>query len=150
MTANNFDKVTQGPFSSWKGDHICLRATNFDDAVAWYQAKLNFRLMSSWKIGEMSFGFLSPAADDATKMELIAGPSIEAGSGSSDPATSFKRSGWHHFCFRVDDVHKAIDELKRRGVNIVTEPRDVKEIASRFALFSDPWGNVMEVIQSIK
>ena len=132
---------------------MCLPAANFHDAVAWYQGKLDFRLMSSWtigEIGEMSFGFLSLAADDAMKMESIAGPRIEARFGSSDPATSFKRSGWHNFCFRVDDVDEAIYELKRRGVNIVTESRDVNEIASRFALFSDPWGNVIEVIQSIE
>ena len=39
--------------------------------------------------------------------------------------------------------------LKRRGVTIVSEPRDVAEIGRRFAFFADPWGNLFEVIQPI-
>ena len=43
----------------------------------------------------------------------------------------------------------AIKELKRRDVRIVSEPRDVPGLALRFAFFSDPWGNLIELTQTI-
>ena len=42
-----------------------------------------------------------------------------------------------------------IDELKRRGVTIVSQPHDVAAMGLRVAFFADPWGNLFEVIQSI-
>jgi len=52
-------------------------------------------------------------------------------------------------CFRVDSVQDTVDELKRRGVTIISEPHDVAAMWLRHALFADPWGNLFEVIQSL-
>jgi glyoxylase I family protein len=51
---------------------------------------------------------------------------------------------------RVDDVDATVDELKRRGVKIVSEPHDVAAMGLRLAFFADPWGNLLEVIAPIK
>jgi lactoylglutathione lyase/glyoxylase I family protein len=47
----------------------------------------------------------------------------------------------------VDDVDATIDELRRRGVTIVTEPFDLPVISRRLAFFADPWGNLFELAQ---
>jgi glyoxylase I family protein len=50
---------------------------------------------------------------------------------------------------RVDNVDHTINELKRRGATIVSEPHDVAAMGLRVAFFADPWGNLFEVIQQI-
>jgi catechol 2,3-dioxygenase-like lactoylglutathione lyase family enzyme len=57
--------------------------------------------------------------------------------------------GWHHISFRIDNVDHTIDELKRRDLTIVAEPRDVAAMGLRVAFFADPWGNIFEVIHAL-
>lgn len=135
------------PFASWKINHAGIRVPDFDIAAAWYSEKLDFRVKLSWSIGEKKFGFLFLATDDSFSLELIAGPGAENRPSYKDLGSSLGMSGWHHVCLRVDNVAEAIAELKRRGVTIISEPRDVREIGRRFAFFADPWGNLFELIQ---
>lgn len=140
---------TLSPFVSWRGDHAGIRVPDFETAVAWYAEKLDFRLTQSCVIGALTFGFLAPIADDHFSVELLAGPGADNRAPYEDLHTSYKLSGWHHVCFRVDSVDDAVAELKRRGVTIVSEPHDVVPMGRRVAFFADPWGNLLEVIQPV-
>jgi catechol 2,3-dioxygenase-like lactoylglutathione lyase family enzyme len=137
------------PFLSWRGEHAGIRVPDFDAAVAWYSDKLDFRLTRSSVVGPTSFGFMSPAADDSFNIELLANPSGAERPSYDDLGGSHNLMGWHHLCFRVDDVSAGIEELKRRGVSIVSPPFDVAAFGIRFAFFADPWGNLFELVQNI-
>ncbi len=50
---------------------------DFDSAVAWYTEKLDFRLIRSLPLRELTYGFLSPAADASFSLEIVAGPGAE-------------------------------------------------------------------------
>ena len=143
------DIKTSSPFASWKVDHVAIRVPNFDEAVAWYADKLDFRLLRSASIGELTFGFVAPATDTHFSIEILAG----AGAADRPPygnlRESYGMSGWHHLGIRVDDVDVAIEELKRRDVRIVREPGDVAVLGLRLAFFADPWGNILEIIAPI-
>lgn len=137
------------PFSAWKIDHAAIRVPVFDDAVAWYRDKLDFRLVLSAPLGERMFAFLeAPAREGKFVVELIAGPA-EPRPAYADLAASFAHAGLHHVAFRVASADVAIDQLRRRGVHIVSEPHDVPVLGLRVAFFADPWSNLFEVIQSI-
>lgn len=138
-----------GPFASFKPYHLGLRVSDFEAAVAWYTEYLDFRLTHRWPVGEKTFGFLTLPADDSFSLELIGGPGANSRPSHENLADTLKLSGWHHLCLQVTSVDDTIAELKRRGVTIVSEPRDVPEIKSRFAFFADPWDNLFEVIQPI-
>jgi catechol 2,3-dioxygenase-like lactoylglutathione lyase family enzyme len=140
---------TPSPFASWKGDHAGIRVPDFDAAVAWYTQKLDFRLTQSCIVGELTFAFLAPAFDDHFSVELLAGPGADKRPPYDDLRASFRLSGWHHVCFRVDSVDDAIEALRHRGVAIVSEPHDVIPMGRRVAFFADPWGNLLEVTQPI-
>jgi catechol 2,3-dioxygenase-like lactoylglutathione lyase family enzyme len=140
---------TSSPFASWQVDHACLRVPEFDSAIAWYTEKLDFRLIRSLPLRDLTYAFLSPATDDSFSFELVAGPGADNRPPYEDLRSSLTLSGWHHIGFRVANVDRAIDELKRRGVTIVSEPHDVAPMGLRLAFFADPWGNLFEVIQSI-
>ena len=140
---------TSSPFASWKVDHMGIRVPNFDVAVAWYTEKLDFQLKHSLPLGVLTYAFLSLAADDSVSVELVAGPGTAPRPCYEDLPSSLKLSGWHHMGFRVDSVEDTVEELKRRGVKIVSEPHDVVAMGLRLAFFADPWANLFEVIQAI-
>lgn len=136
-------------FVSWKGDHVGIRVPDFDAAAAWYSKTLDFRVTHSMPLGEKTLAFLSPAADDAFRIEFIAGPGCSERPSFDQLLDTHSVGGWHHLCFRVHNVDANILELKRRGVRIVSEPRDVPALGIRFAFFSDPWGNLFELVHPI-
>jgi catechol 2,3-dioxygenase-like lactoylglutathione lyase family enzyme len=141
---------TSGPFASWKFEHAAIRVPDFDAAVAWYNEKLDFRLIKSSPLGDKVYGFMtSPAVEISFMVELITGPGAENRPTYEDLASSLKLSGYHHVAFRVNSVDDAIAELKRRDVIIVSEAHDVPKLSLRVGFFADPWGNLFEVIHAI-
>jgi catechol 2,3-dioxygenase-like lactoylglutathione lyase family enzyme len=148
MTASETSPAanTSSPFASWRVDHVGIRVPDFDEAVAWYTGKLDFRLISSTSLGKLTFGFLSPA-DDGFRIEILAGPGAASRPSYDDLHASYDLAGWHHMGMRVASVDEAIAELKRRGVKIVSEPHDVPLLRLRVAFFADPWGNLLEVTE---
>ena len=140
---------TSSPFASWRADHCGIRVPDFDEAIAWYTDTLDFRLLRSVSIGNLTFGFVAPAADDTFSFEIMGGPGAASRPPYENLHESYDLAGWHHVGIRVENVDNAVDELKRRGVKIVSEPHDVAVMGLRLAFFADPWGNLLEVIQSI-
>jgi catechol 2,3-dioxygenase-like lactoylglutathione lyase family enzyme len=141
---------TVSPFASWRVDHAGIRVPNFDAAIKWYTEVLDFRVLNSLPIRDLTFGFIAPAADDTFRIEILAGPGSADRPPYQDLPGSYNMSGWHHLGIRVDNVDAAIEELKRRGVKIVSEPHDVLAMGLRIAFFADPWGNLLEVIASTR
>jgi len=141
---------TSSPFASWKAEHAAIRVADFDAAVDWYTEKLDFRLTRSLPLHDLTYAFLSSAGDVSFSFEVVAGPGAEHRPSYEDLRASLGFSGWHHIGFRVDSVDDTVDELKRRGVTIVSEPHDVPVMGLRLAFFADPWGNLFEVIQSLR
>jgi catechol 2,3-dioxygenase-like lactoylglutathione lyase family enzyme len=138
------------PFASWKFEHAAIRVPDFEAAVTWYTETLDFRLIERVALGEKVYGFLSAPGDDVgLTFELIAGPGADNRLPYEDLGSSLKMSGLHHVGFRVGSVDDTIQELKRRGATIVSEPHDVPKLGLRLAFFADPWGNLFEVIQAI-
>ncbi|MFK3741260.1 VOC family protein [Massilia sp. TN1-12] len=141
--------ASSSPFASWKGDHVGIRVPDFDAAATWYTGKLDFRITHTMPLGEKMLAFLSPPADDDFRIEFIAGPGCGVRPSYEQLGDTHADGGWHHLCLRVDDVDAAIAELKRRDVRIVSEARDAPGLGLRFAFFSDPWGNLIELMQPI-
>ena len=100
-------------------------------------------------MGEKTFGFVSSKADNTFSLELLAGPGASPRPSYKDLLDSHQLAGWHHVCLWVDDVDLSVMALRGRGVAIITEPQDVPELNVRFAFFTDPWGNLFELIQAI-
>jgi glyoxylase I family protein len=141
---------TSSPFASWKFEHVAIRVPDFEAAVAWYIEKLDLRLMKSSHLGDKTYGFMTPpAVDVGFTLELIAGPGAGDRPAYEDLGSSLKLAGLHHVGLRVSSVDAAVNELKTRGVTIVSEPHDVPKLGLRVAFFADPWGNLFELIEAM-
>jgi len=55
--------------------------------------------------------------------------------------------GYDHLSFEVEDVDRAYEELKARGVEFLYGPRTVEEWRLRLACFRDPDGNILYIIR---
>lgn len=137
------------PFRSWTVDHIAVRVPDFDAAAAWYIEKLNFRVTRTWTQGDMKIGFIAPAGNVGAQFELLGGAGAAPRTIPEKFQDSFGVSGWHHVCFDVDNVDDAVVELKRRGVDVMSEPLDNPRAGRRLAFFRDPWGNVFKITQAL-
>jgi catechol 2,3-dioxygenase-like lactoylglutathione lyase family enzyme len=65
--------------------------------------------------------------------------------------TGVRRSGWNHMAWEVADVDETYAELSARGVPFHVPPEDFPSEAPsmRIAFFTDPDGNVVELIQPL-
>jgi catechol 2,3-dioxygenase-like lactoylglutathione lyase family enzyme len=59
--------------------------------------------------------------------------------------------GWNHIAWEVEDLDQAYAELTARGVSFHVPPEDFppEDPSMRIAFFSDPDGNVLELIQPL-
>jgi catechol 2,3-dioxygenase-like lactoylglutathione lyase family enzyme len=147
MAVFEVPRNTSSPFADLRADHPGLRVPDLDAAVEWYTRTLDFRLTATTEAVGLDWVFLSPPNDDSVSIELAAGPGATDRPGGDDLEASLRMHGWHHFCWRVVDIEATLAELERRGVKIVAGPLEYEPIRRRGALFSDPWGNLFEIIQ---
>ncbi len=145
----NPPKNPASPFAAFRGHHVGVRVPDYEAAKEWYTAKLDFRVLQEWPYGELKLAYLMPANDDDFHLELLAGPIPHARPVTDDLAVSLEYGGYQHICVHVDDVDAALAELRRRGVDIVREPFEIEDISRRLAFLRDPWGNMIEVSETL-
>jgi lactoylglutathione lyase len=56
-------------------------------------------------------------------------------------------NGYGHIALGVDDIYRACDELRKKGVPIVREPGPMKHGRTHIAFIEDPDGYRIELIQ---
>ena len=67
----------------------------------------------------------------------------------ADLGDSLRLAGYHHFCLTVATMEAAIEELRKRGVTVVTEPFYLEAINRKLAFISDPFGNLIELAEPV-
>jgi methylmalonyl-CoA/ethylmalonyl-CoA epimerase len=68
------------------------------------------------KVGDSHIEFIEPNSNDS-------------------PIFNFVKSGggYHHLCFEVKDIHKELEELKKKGATVIVEP--IKGFENRLIAF---------------
>ncbi|MET8008909.1 VOC family protein [Streptomyces sp. NPDC005271] len=145
----NPPKNPASPFASFRGHHVAIRVPDYEGAKVWYTEKLDFRVVREWPYGELRLAYLCPPSDDGFHLELLAGPVPSPNPVLDDLDVSLRRGGYHHVCLSVDDLDRARAELGRRRVDLVGEPFEIEAIGRRLAFFRDPWGNMIELSQTL-
>ena len=132
-----------------KGHHVAVRVPSFEAAVAWYTQKLDFRVVHQWPYADQKLAHLAPANDNDFFIEILGdgNPPPVPKPVYTDLGDSLRLAGYHHFCINVDDMARSVAELRRRGVQIVTEPFELPVIGRKLAFIADPFGNLIELAQ---
>ena len=98
-------------------DHIGIAVKSIDGALKFWESTLGIKCTGVEEVAEQKVktAFL-PVRD--TEVELLEPTSDES------PVAKFiekKGEGIHHLAIRVDDLQKALDELKAQGVRLIDE-----------------------------
>lgn len=122
--------------------HVALLVRDYDEAIEFFTAKLNFRLVED----------IYQAAQD--KRWVVVAPPGSAGStillarASNDTQKAFvgNQSGGRVFLFlSTDDFWRDHEQMQKRGITFVREPKT--EDYGTVAVFEDLYGNLWDLIE---
>ncbi len=121
--------------------HTMLRVNNLDESLKFYCDKLGMKLLRKQDFpgGEFTLAFVGYGSeDDNTVIEL-----------TWNWTTSKYDIGnaYGHVALGVEDIYKACDELKKKGVPVVREPGPMKHGTTSIAFIEDPTGYKIELIE---
>jgi methylmalonyl-CoA/ethylmalonyl-CoA epimerase len=130
-------------------DHVSLNVRDFEAALAWYQAKLGFRVEVAWRVTALNGKRLAYLRLNDTMLELV---EADAGGIGLPEAMSFPdhfaRTGYGHLCFRVENADAVLDGLATEGVptfvRAETYDLDGTPFRRRVGFVKDMEGNVLE------
>jgi lactoylglutathione lyase/glyoxylase I family protein len=137
------------PFASWVGHHAAIRVPDYDVSKRWFVDRLGWRVVQEWMYGELQVAYLAPPGDDQFHVEILGGPGAASQPMYESVDASLTQNGLNHVCIQVTSVDNSLAELRRRGVTLVGEPFELEAIASRLAVFADPFGNLFELKQPL-
>lgn len=98
-------------------DHIGIAVKSIEESLKFYEGILGIKSVAREEVEDQKVitAFL-PLGD--TEVELLQSTSEEG------PIAKFidkKGEGIHHIAFRVDDIEKALEELKAQGIRLIDE-----------------------------
>ncbi len=100
-----------------KVDHIGIAVKNLDEALKFYEDVLGIKCVATETVEEqkVKVAFL-PVGD--TEVELLESTTDDG------PVAKFiekKGEGIQHIAYKVDDIEKALEELKEKGIRLIDE-----------------------------
>jgi len=113
-------------------EHTAIASPDPKRLADWYVAKLDFRINYSYE------GNYFVRAADGSMIEII--PSI-----GPRASQQMKEPGIRHMAITVEDFDAAIEELRKRGVEFLTQANNIQ--GNRLIFFSDGDGNLLHLIQ---
>jgi len=112
-------------------DHIAIAVRDIDKALKFFTEVLNSRPTGEKiELKEEGINFQFLEMPGGLKLELLE-PVDDSGTVGAFIKT--RGEGFHHICFRVQDIEKAIENLKSGGFRIVGENLNPEEYSNRYA-----------------
>ena len=117
--------------------HTCLNVSDLDRSIKFYTSNLHLNLMSRREVKQNNaeIAFLKDESGNAIELTHWRDKKIVEG------------DNFDHIAFEVEDVHAAVETLRKDGVSIAMEPYSLQGSTSRIAFIRDPDGNWLELIQ---
>jgi glyoxylase I family protein len=137
------------PFASWVGHHAAIRVPDYEVSKRWFTERLGWRVTQEWTYGDLQLAYVAPPGDDRFHVEILGGPGAAQQKSYDAVDSSLTQNGLNHVCIQVASVDSSLAELRRRGVTILGEPFELVAINSRLAFFTDPFGNLFELKQTL-
>jgi methylmalonyl-CoA/ethylmalonyl-CoA epimerase len=129
-------------------DHVAIAVEDIDAAIALFQNVLGLAVTHREEIA--GYGVrIATIATGGTDVELVQGITPDS------PITRFvaeRGAGMHHVAFEVDDIHRALAEMRKRGVDLIDQtPRSGKQGSLVAFIHPKATGRVLcELVQNRK
>ncbi len=141
------DSLVAGP-----ADHMCISVADFEGMVKWYKETfgLDEDVADRFEVPESQIKGALLMGPNGFRIEILwREGSVRHSGGHTDPVAAVLDQGYLHWGFLVADLDAALVRIQAAGAKI-THPK--AEMASHnvlFAIFEDPEGNNIEVIQPV-
>lgn len=120
--------------------HTMLRVGNLDNSIGFYTDVLGMRLLrkKDYPDGKFTLAFVGYGGEsDNTVIELTH---------NWDTDSYDIGKGFGHIAIEVDNVYKAVDELRSRGGKVIREAGPMKAGTTVIAFIEDPDGYQIELL----
>ncbi len=101
-------------------DHICFAVKNLEEGIAWWEKTFDYRQMTGVVINSLQkvkVVFLS-------KEESLLIKLIEPTEGNTSLQNFVNRGGgFHHICFRCNDMNTTLNDLNGKGLLTLVAPQ---------------------------
>jgi methylmalonyl-CoA/ethylmalonyl-CoA epimerase len=126
--------------------HLGIAVENLEESMNFYRTVLgldpsspiiggNGTIKASMiKVGEVHIELLQPLGDEGVMAKFL----------------EKRGEGFHHVCYEVEDLHRAIASIKNSGVEVLGEPMDGVEGLSIFLHPRGTHGVLTELVQKDK
>ncbi len=121
--------------------HIALVVREYDEAIAFYTEKLNFKLIEDTPLSaEKRWVIIAPPGSSGCKLLLARAANAEQRTRIGN------QTGGRVFLFLfTDDFWRDFENMKSKGIEFVRQP--VEEEYGTVAVFKDLYGNLWDIIQ---
>lgn len=103
-----------------KVDHICFAVKNISEGISYWESVFGYRQMTEVIVNSLQrvkVAFLS-------KEESVMVKLIEPLSDNASLVNFVNRGGgFHHLCFRVENIDEQVKELKEKGLLLLVPPQ---------------------------
>ncbi|MGH7863279.1 MAG: VOC family protein [Candidatus Dormibacteraceae bacterium] len=141
------DSLVAGP-----ADHLAISVADFEGMTDWYKKTFGLRedVADRLDIPEVGIKGSLLMGPNGFRLEILWREGSQRHSGGhSDPTAAVLDRGYLHWGFLVSDLETALDRLGAAGAKI-THPKDTLPSHNvRFAIFEDPEGNMIEIIEPV-
>jgi catechol 2,3-dioxygenase-like lactoylglutathione lyase family enzyme len=121
--------------------HIALVVNDYDEAIAFYTEKLNFRLVEDTQQSETKRWVLV-APEGSEECCLL----LAKGVGDEQRSRIGNQTGGRVFLFlKTDDFWRDYEDMRRKNINFVREPKI--EDYGTVAVFEDLYGNLWDLVE---
>lgn len=142
--------------------HVGVGVADLESALQWYCQKLDLTIEKRFTLEDARIEIVKLVSTGGVRIELLtslkdddSGGAIGRGRGISlDRAAGGGRGGATapgatHLCFRVDDIDRTAEELQRRGVTLIQEPKVIRESNEKNCWIVDIEENMIEFIEEL-
>lgn len=141
------DSLVAGP-----ADHLALSVADFEGMTEWYKTTFGLceDVADRLDIPEVGIKGSLLMGPNGFRLEILSREGSQRHSGGhTDPTAAVLDRGYLHWGFLVSDLDTALDRLEAAGAK-VTHPKDTLPSHNvRFAIFEDPEGNMIEIIEPV-
>ena len=141
--------ITQDGLAGLRADHAALRVADYDTVVDFYTRHLRFVLDRAWTQPDLPGLRLCYLRLGDFCLEIIGGGQPQPADEIKQIPDHLRRVGIAHLCLHIDDLDKAIDTLRRGGVELFAEPFDLPQAGRRLAFVRDPAGTMIELAEDL-
>ncbi|MCM8774065.1 MAG: VOC family protein [Candidatus Omnitrophica bacterium] len=130
-----------------KIDHIALSVSHLEEEISFYENNFGFRCID--RVVNQSEKLIRCLLEkNGIKLELFCFDDFNPlPPYRKDLNKDIKTLGTKHFAFQVDDIDLVFAELKKKGIDLVTDIEKL-ENGLRYFFIKDPEGIILEIIES--